>query len=85
LAAGILAGAVWLGLVSGATAPPSIRIGATLAPTGVYATLGQNQLRGYQLCVKHANERGGVLGRKLELQGGSGARPVRVPHQRSRG
>jgi ABC-type branched-subunit amino acid transport system substrate-binding protein len=49
LAAGILAGAVWLGLVSGATAQPPIRIGATLAQTGVYATLGQNQLRGYQL------------------------------------
>jgi branched-chain amino acid transport system substrate-binding protein len=44
-----------------------IRIGATLAQTGVYAALGQNQLRGYQLCVKHVNDKGGVLGRKLEL------------------
>jgi branched-chain amino acid transport system substrate-binding protein len=67
LAAGIVAGAVWLGLVSGATAQPPIRIGATLAQTGVYATLGQNQLRGYQLCIKHVNDRAGVLGRKLEL------------------
>ena len=41
-----------------AQAQPPIRIGA--AP-------GQNQLRGYQLCVKHMNEKGGVLGRKLEL------------------
>ena len=32
-----------------------------------YAALGQNQLRGYQLCVKQANEKGGALGRKLEL------------------
>ncbi len=48
-------------------AQPPIRIGASIAQTGVYATLGQNQLRGYQLCVKHANDRGGVLGRKLEL------------------
>jgi len=48
-------------------AQPPIRIGATLAQTGVYAALGQNQLRGYQLCVKHMNEKGGVLGRKLEL------------------
>ncbi|MGH8635239.1 MAG: amino acid ABC transporter substrate-binding protein [Burkholderiales bacterium] len=44
-----------------------IRIGASLSMTGSFAELGQNQLRGYQLCVKHANEKGGVLGRKLEL------------------
>ena len=50
-----------------AEAQPPIRIGATLAQTGAYAALGQNQLRGYQLCVKHLNEKGGVLGRKLEL------------------
>jgi len=50
-----------------AEAQPPIRIGATLSQTGVYATSGQNQLRGYQLCVKHVNEKGGVLGRKLEL------------------
>jgi branched-chain amino acid transport system substrate-binding protein len=50
-----------------AEAQPPIRIGASLAQTGVYAALGQNQLRGYQLCVKHMNEKGGVLGRKLEL------------------
>ena len=28
---------------------------------------GQSLLRGYQLCVKHMNDKGGVLGRKLEL------------------
>jgi branched-chain amino acid transport system substrate-binding protein len=44
-----------------------VRIGASLSQTGSYAALGQNQLRGYQLCVKQANEKGGVLGRKLEL------------------
>jgi branched-chain amino acid transport system substrate-binding protein len=48
-------------------AQPPIRIGASLAQTGLYAAIGQNQLRGYQLCVKHMNEKGGVLGRKLEL------------------
>ena len=32
-----------------------------------FTILGQDQLRGYQLCVKHANERGGVLGRRIEL------------------
>jgi branched-chain amino acid transport system substrate-binding protein len=44
-----------------------IRIGASLSLTGTYAALGQNQHRGYQLCVKHVNERGGVLSRKIEF------------------
>jgi branched-chain amino acid transport system substrate-binding protein len=48
-------------------AQPPLRIGASLAQTGPYATPAQNQLRGYRLCVKHANEKGGVLGRRIEL------------------
>ena len=48
-------------------AQPPIRIGASLSQTGALAALGQPLLRGYQLCVKHMNERGGVLGRKLKL------------------
>jgi branched-chain amino acid transport system substrate-binding protein len=56
----------------GVVAAPSlaqgpIRIGASLSLTGTYAALGQNQQRGYQLCAKHMNEKGGVLGRKLEF------------------
>ena len=59
---------VLFGLTGGVThAQAPIRIGASLSMTGSFAELGQNQLRGYQLCVKHANEKGGVLGRKLEL------------------
>lgn len=50
-----------------AQAQQPIRIGASLSMTGSFAALGQNQLRGYQLCIKHANEKGGVLGRKIEL------------------
>ena len=50
-----------------AEAQPPIRIGASLSQTGGRAAPGQNQLRGYQLCVKHMNDKGGVLGRKLEL------------------
>ena len=58
----------WRGAVAPvAEAQPPIRIGATPAQTGVVAAPGQNQFRGYQLCVKHLNEKGGVLGRKLEL------------------
>ena len=49
-----------------AEAQPPIRIGASLSQTGLYAAPGQNQLRGYQLCVKHVNDKSGVLGRKLE-------------------
>ena len=44
-----------------------IRIGASLSQTGVYSAPAQNKLRGYQLCVKHTNDKGGLLGRKLEL------------------
>ena len=50
-----------------AEAQAPIRIGATLSQTGVLATTGQAILRGYQLCVKHTNDKGGVLGRKLDL------------------
>jgi branched-chain amino acid transport system substrate-binding protein len=48
-------------------AQPPIRIGATLALTGGFEAQGHNQLRGYELCVKHLNDKGGVLGRKLEV------------------
>jgi branched-chain amino acid transport system substrate-binding protein len=44
-----------------------IKIGASLSLTGTYAALGQNQQRGYQLCAKHVNEKGGLLGRKIEF------------------
>jgi branched-chain amino acid transport system substrate-binding protein len=66
---GVVAVVIALGLASGSMveAQKPIRIGASLSLTGTYAALGQNQHRGYQLCVKHTNEKGGVLGRKLEL------------------
>jgi len=50
-----------------AYAQTPIRIGASLSQTGAFATLGQNRLRAYQLCIRDANEKGGVLGRKIEL------------------
>ena len=66
LALALLAALAWADApVAEAQSP--IRIGASLSQTGAFAALGQNQLRGYQLCVKHVNEKGGVLGRKLEL------------------
>jgi len=50
-----------IGLVTVAKAQPPLRIGASMSQTGSLAAPGQNMLRGYQLCVKHANEKGGVL------------------------
>jgi branched-chain amino acid transport system substrate-binding protein len=63
----VIAVMVWFGPGSVTEAQSPIRIGASASKTGAYAALGQNQLRGYQLCVQHMNERGGVLGRRLEL------------------
>jgi branched-chain amino acid transport system substrate-binding protein len=57
-----------LALAGGAAnAQTPIKIGASVSTTGSFAALGSNQLRGYQLCVKLANEKGSLLGRKIEL------------------
>ena len=65
--AGVMIFASPIGLVAVAEAQPPIRIGASYAQTGSLAAMGQNQLHGVQLCVKHANDKGGVLGRRLAL------------------
>lgn len=52
--------------VSHAQAP--IRIGGSLSITGSYAELGKGHERGYRVCLKQFNDRGGVLGRKLEFK-----------------
>jgi branched-chain amino acid transport system substrate-binding protein len=67
LVAGLISIALWGGSWGIGDAQPLLRIGASISQTGPYAAPGQNQLRGYRLCVKHTNEKGGVLGRKLEL------------------
>jgi len=64
---GLLAVVVWLAFPPDVPGQSPIRIGASVSQTGVYGLFGQNQLRGYRLCVKHANEKSGVLGRQLEL------------------
>jgi branched-chain amino acid transport system substrate-binding protein len=61
----VLALSVGHSVVAEAQAP--IRIGASLSKTGTYAELGQAVFRGYSVCLKHANEKGGVLGRRIEL------------------
>jgi branched-chain amino acid transport system substrate-binding protein len=67
LTAGLISLVLSLGPAALAPGQPPIRVGASVSQTGTYALLGQNQLRGYQLCVKHTNEKAGVLGRRLEL------------------
>ena len=64
---GCLCVSAWLGAAASADAQQPIRIGASFSNTGTYAQLGQTVQRGHQLCVKHANEQGGVLGRKIEF------------------
>jgi hypothetical protein len=63
----LLAGAFWIGLVPPGDAQQPIRIGSSLSQSGPNAAQGQNHLRGRQLCVKDTNEKGGVLGRRIEL------------------
>jgi len=63
----LLAAGLLLPLGGSALAQQPIKIGASLSLTGTYAKLGNNQHRGYQLCAKHVNEKGGVLGRKVEF------------------
>jgi len=52
---------------SAALAQQPIRIGATTALTGDASIQGGYVREGYLLCQKHANEQGGVLGRRIEF------------------
>ncbi|MFN2198195.1 MAG: amino acid ABC transporter substrate-binding protein [Anaerolineales bacterium] len=44
-----------------------IKIGASLPMTGAFAINGEKHRDGYQLCVDLINEKGGLLGRPVEL------------------
>ena len=63
--------AIIIVLVFGASWPTvaqqPIRIGASMALTGKYALQGGYGRDGYQLCQKHLNAQGGVLGRPVEF------------------
>jgi len=67
LIAAVVATGLSLGTGPRGEAQQPLRIGMSLSQAGPYAAQGQNHLRGRQLCVKHANEKGGVLGRRIEL------------------
>jgi len=55
-------------LVPFGRAQAPIRVGASLGLTGIYSEFGLAAQRGYQLCIRDANAKGGVLGRKLQLE-----------------
>lgn len=44
-----------------------IKIGASLPLTGNFSVAGSKHQQGYELCVDLINERGGILGRQVEL------------------
>jgi len=67
LGALVCAVAVLVGSLPPVEAQGPIRIGASLSLTGTYAKLGKNQHEGYKLCEKDLNQRGGLLGRKVEF------------------
>ena len=50
-----------------ASAQAPIKIGASISLTGTYAKLGSYTQDGYQLCAKEVNDKGGLLGRKMEF------------------
>jgi branched-chain amino acid transport system substrate-binding protein len=60
-----------LGLVFAMSQPTAaqgpIKIGASISVTGNYAKLGSYTRDGYLLCAKEINDRGGLLGLKLEF------------------
>lgn len=58
--------AVALAMPAGAQ-PRAIRIGFPIMLTGTASPSGQAMARGAELCVKEANDRGGVLNRRVEL------------------
>ena len=58
LVAAVVATGLSLGTGPRAEAQAPLRIGASVSQTGSFAALGHSQLRDYQLCVEHANEKG---------------------------
>jgi branched-chain amino acid transport system substrate-binding protein len=59
--------AIIIGTPWPSAAQQPIRIGATMSETGTLATQGVPARAGYLLCQKHVNEKGGILGRKIEF------------------
>jgi branched-chain amino acid transport system substrate-binding protein len=54
-------------ITSGALAQDAIRIGALYPLSGPMALLGTHDMNGVELATEMTNERGGILGKKIEL------------------
>lgn len=54
-------------LLTGAAHAEDLRIGASLPLTGNFSVAGQKHQQGYEHCVNLINERGGILGRQVDL------------------
>jgi branched-chain amino acid transport system substrate-binding protein len=54
-------------LTSGAYAQEPIKIGSSLPLTGNFSVTGEKHRQGFQLCADIINEKGGLLGRQVEL------------------
>jgi branched-chain amino acid transport system substrate-binding protein len=62
-----IAAALVIGAPEPSEAQQPIRIGATMSQTGNYATQGGPASNGYRLCQKDVNDKGGLLGRRIEF------------------
>lgn len=63
----VVFGVLVIGAVSPSVAQQPIRLGASIAITGRDAVQGGYVREGYLLCQKHVNEKGGILGRPVQL------------------
>ncbi len=67
----LLAGVALAGLMFGAVsaqAEDPVRIGVATALTGAYGDLGEQVRRAVDLAVEEVNAKGGIDGRKVEVQ-----------------
>jgi branched-chain amino acid transport system substrate-binding protein len=56
-----------LAIAGGSQAADPIKVGTLMALTGPGAAFGTNMLQGLQMAVDEINEKGGLLGRKVEI------------------
>ena len=66
ISAACAAAFVAIGFASAAFAQATIKIGVVTPLTGTYAGIGQQVKWGIDLAVKEINDKGGILGRKVE-------------------
>jgi branched-chain amino acid transport system substrate-binding protein len=62
----LIAAAAAMFLAGQAQAQSTIKIGVVTPLTGTYAGIGQQVKWGIDLAIKEINDKGGLLGRKLE-------------------